>query len=100
MKRIFPLIAILITLSLIGTIFIQVSWIKNLALVKEDIIKQKIYDAAKKVANELSSQVSVKNSLASAPQKNNFLKDPYIKDFQKFSYSARDINLEDVRKKN
>lgn len=99
MKKIFPLIAILITLSLIGTIFIQVSWIKNLALVKEDIIKQKIYDATKKVANELSSQVSVKNSLASGPQKNNFLKDPYIKDFQKFSYSARDINLEDVRKK-
>lgn len=99
MKKIFPLIAILITLSLIGTIFIQVSWIKNLALVKEDIIKQKIYDAAKKVANELSSQASVKNSLASGPQKNNFLKDPYIKDFQKFSYSARDINLEDVRKK-
>jgi len=99
MKKIFPLIAILITLSLIGTIFIQVSWIKNLALVKEDIIKQKIYDAAKKVANELSSQASVKNSLASGPQKNNFLKDPYIKDFQKFPYSARDINLEDVRKK-
>jgi hypothetical protein len=53
-------------------------------LVKEDIIKQKIYDAAKKVANELSSQVSVKNSLASAPQKNNFLKDPYIKIFKNF----------------
>lgn len=99
MKRIFPIIAVLITLSLIGTIFIQVNWIKNLALVKEDIIKQKIYDASKKVANELSSQITIKGSIAAGPPKNNFLKDPYLRDFPKLNYTSRDINLQEVQQK-
>lgn len=97
MRRIFTIISILITISLIGTIFIQVSWIKSLALVKEDIIKQKISGATKKVASELYGQLTIKGSLASGPRKNSFLKDTYGKDFSKMFYASKDVNLDEVR---
>ena len=36
MKRVFPLIVLLITLSVLGILFIQMQWIKNAILVKKD----------------------------------------------------------------
>jgi two-component system, OmpR family, phosphate regulon sensor histidine kinase PhoR len=53
-KRIFPIIIILITLSLIGIIIIQLSWIKNMLLVREDFYKGKVMDATKMVGEELA----------------------------------------------
>ncbi len=55
MKRVFPLIVVLITLSVLGILFIQMQWIKNAIQVKKDQyaqscqraledIKQKSYD--------------------------------------------------------
>ena len=53
-KRKFPIIIGLITISLIGVVMIQVSWLKNALLLKEDQIKQKITDASKMVGDELA----------------------------------------------
>jgi len=41
-KRIFTIITILITLSLVGIIFFQISWLKNMILLQEDQIKKKV----------------------------------------------------------
>lgn len=99
MKRIFTIISVLITISLIGTIFIQVSWIKNLALVKEDIIKQKINTAAKKVVNDLVSQTPVRGSIASDPKKNSFLTDNYLREYNKHTIASRQVDVNDLQKK-
>jgi two-component system, OmpR family, phosphate regulon sensor histidine kinase PhoR len=53
-KKIFPLILVLITISLIGVIIIQVAWIKNMLLLKEDQVRQKVEDIARKVGEELA----------------------------------------------
>ena len=54
MKRTFTIITILITISLIGLIFIQVSWLKNMILVREDQIKEKVVRAVNTVGEELA----------------------------------------------
>ncbi len=53
MKRIFTIITILITLSLVGIIFFQVSWLKNMVLLREEQIKEKIDEAVDIVGHEL-----------------------------------------------
>jgi len=42
MKKIFPIIILLITVSLMGIIYIQFSWIKTLALFREEQLKEKL----------------------------------------------------------
>ncbi|HEY9364408.1 MAG TPA: HAMP domain-containing sensor histidine kinase [Chitinophagaceae bacterium] len=54
MKRIFPLIIVLISLSLIGIIVIQLSWLKNMVLLSEERVKQKVIDATTIVGAELA----------------------------------------------
>jgi len=52
-KRIFTVITILITLSLVGIIFFQVSWLQNMVLLRQEQVKQKISDAVGTVGSEL-----------------------------------------------
>jgi two-component system, OmpR family, phosphate regulon sensor histidine kinase PhoR len=54
MKRIFPVILVLITLSLLGIIYIQINWLNNMVLLRKEQIDQKVTDIAKQVAEELS----------------------------------------------
>ena len=53
-KRIFTIITVLISLSLIGIIFIQLSWIKNMVLLREEQIKHSVEDATKMVGEDLA----------------------------------------------
>jgi two-component system phosphate regulon sensor histidine kinase PhoR len=53
-KRTFTVITLLITISLIGIIIIQISWLKNMILLKEEQIKGKVEQAVIMVGNELS----------------------------------------------
>ncbi len=55
MKRIITIITVLISLSLIGIIIIQVSWIRNMLLLREEQIKQKVDDATAIVGQELAT---------------------------------------------
>jgi len=52
-KRILPWIIVLIGLSLIGIIGIQVSWVNNMVLLRQEQIKHNVEDATKWVGNEL-----------------------------------------------
>lgn len=58
MKRIFPIIILLITLSVLGIIWIQVSWLRNMLLLKEDQVKEKVYDVTKQVGEDLGQYKS------------------------------------------
>ncbi|MCL6523065.1 MAG: HAMP domain-containing histidine kinase [Thermoflavifilum sp.] len=53
MKRLFPAIVILITLSLLGIIYIQMSWIKNAALIKKEELRQKLVEATDAIREQL-----------------------------------------------
>ncbi len=54
MKKIFPIIIGLISLSLIGIILVQILWLKNMVLLREEQIRHKIQDATIQVGNTLS----------------------------------------------
>jgi two-component system phosphate regulon sensor histidine kinase PhoR len=54
MKKIFPLIIVLISLSLLGIIGLQVSWLSNLLLVRQEQFLYKVDKAALSVVQELS----------------------------------------------
>ena len=56
MKKIFPVIIALITLSLMGIIYIQVSWLKNLAQLREEQLKEKLSTVIQQVGDELVVQ--------------------------------------------
>lgn len=53
MKKIFPVIIILISLSLIGIIFIQISWFRSMIENKTEDLHQRVVKAMYEVANEL-----------------------------------------------
>ncbi len=58
MKKIFPVIVVLITLSLLGIIIIQVSWFKNLLQVQEQRILFRVDESIIKVIQDISKQSS------------------------------------------
>jgi two-component system phosphate regulon sensor histidine kinase PhoR len=96
MKRTFTFITILISLSLIGIIVIQVSWIKNMVMLREEQVKHSVEFATKTVAGELADK---KGGSASGNNKRGLLTDDNIIDFSKRLNIGQSINVEDVRKK-
>ncbi len=58
MKRIFPIIVLLITLSLLGIFILQVSWFKNMIILRQEQLASRIEDALTSVTMELSSKAS------------------------------------------
>jgi two-component system, OmpR family, phosphate regulon sensor histidine kinase PhoR len=65
MKKIFTSITILITLSLMGIIIIQVSWIKNMLLIKKEQVRDQVNVAMFEVVEELVEEKSKFPSLVS-----------------------------------
>jgi two-component system phosphate regulon sensor histidine kinase PhoR len=57
MKKIFPLIIVLITLSLLGIIFIQVSWIRSSALKRELWYKERLQPIIQDVGEQLLAEM-------------------------------------------
>ncbi|MCM5527472.1 sensor histidine kinase KdpD [Parasegetibacter sp. NRK P23] len=56
MKKIFPVIIALITLSLIGIIYIQYNWIQNMLIVKEEQFRERVSKVAETVGKDLMEQ--------------------------------------------
>jgi two-component system, OmpR family, phosphate regulon sensor histidine kinase PhoR len=52
-KRIFTLITILVSISLVGIILLQLSWLSNMVLLRQEQIKEKINAAVEMVGSEL-----------------------------------------------
>jgi two-component system, OmpR family, phosphate regulon sensor histidine kinase PhoR len=57
-KRIFTIITILISLSVIGLILLQLSWLRNMVLLRQEQVKEKVNDAIKKAGGELAQYKS------------------------------------------
>jgi two-component system phosphate regulon sensor histidine kinase PhoR len=58
MKRIFPVIIVLITLSLLGLIVLQISWFRDMTKLRQAQLWQRAEEAGTQVAVELSRQAS------------------------------------------
>ena len=58
MKKVFPVIIVLISLSLIGIIVIQVNWFKNQLVIQQERFIDKVDKAGFDVSEELSKQAS------------------------------------------
>jgi two-component system phosphate regulon sensor histidine kinase PhoR len=63
-KRIFPIIIFLIGLSLIGIIYIQYSWLDSMLLLKQDQLKERLYNVAKSISKDLSEYKGVSHPLS------------------------------------
>ncbi|MDE3253976.1 MAG: hypothetical protein KGO92_14320, partial [Bacteroidota bacterium] len=57
MKRTFPIIVILISLSLFGLILLQVSWLKNLLQVTNTQLENNLFEVGVNVTSDLSKSV-------------------------------------------
>ena len=53
MKKAFSLITLLIGLSLIGIILLQVSWIRNMVLVRQEQVKYQVIEVVRKVTDDI-----------------------------------------------
>jgi two-component system, OmpR family, phosphate regulon sensor histidine kinase PhoR len=82
MKRIFTLITILITLSLIGIIILQVSWIKNTLVIKEEQTQENIQVTLSDISIELQEEKSKFPSMVSPKMIQEWPKDQLLNLFR------------------
>ncbi len=96
MKRIFTIITVLISLSMIGLILIQVSWINNMVLLRQEQIKHSVEESTKMVGNELSQH---KSSFSPRNARKGLLSDEFSLDIFKPITIGQRFNLEDIKNK-
>ena len=82
MKKIFTIITILITLSLIGIIVLQVSWIKNTLLIKKDQIHDNLDISIADIVLELQDEKSKFPSIISPKMITEWPKDKLLNLFR------------------
>lgn len=83
MKRIFTVITILISISLIGIIFIQISWLRNMIILQEDQVADKIRKALNIVGEDLKQYKGNYMSLTRPSGKGNLMFDDLSSEFLK-----------------
>jgi two-component system, OmpR family, phosphate regulon sensor histidine kinase PhoR len=97
-KRIFTIITILITLSLVGITAIQVSWIKNMISLRKEQIKHSVDESTRAVAGDLAQH---KGSYASGINKKGALSfsDDFGLDMFKSRTIGKNFGTDEIRKK-
>ncbi|MBM3432568.1 MAG: HAMP domain-containing histidine kinase [Bacteroidetes bacterium] len=93
MKRILPWIILLIGLSLVGIIGIQVSWINNMILLRQEQIKHSVEEATIWVGNDL---VALKSSSTGARP---FWEDDFLSRILRPPTIGKQVTAEEVEKK-
>ena len=68
-------VQMLTALGMIGLILIQVSWINNMVLLRQEQIKHSVEESTKKVGNELSMH---KGGFSTGPAKRGFLTEDFL----------------------
>ncbi|MEP6750533.1 MAG: HAMP domain-containing sensor histidine kinase [Bacteroidota bacterium] len=101
MKKILPVIIVLITASLLGIIVIQVSWIKNMLVVKEEQMYEKIYRSMQSVGDELMEQKGTLPSLKNPKFRPGFMipSDQLLNELLKPSTIARNYSSYEIEEK-
>jgi two-component system phosphate regulon sensor histidine kinase PhoR len=82
MKKLFTIITILITLSLIGIIILQVSWIKNTLLIKEEQTRENLEISMYDLTSELQEEKSEFPSIVSPKMISEWPKDQLLNLFR------------------
>ncbi|MGZ5135364.1 MAG: sensor histidine kinase [Flavitalea sp.] len=72
MKKLFPVIIVLITLSLIGTIYVQYNWLRTMLLNKEEELKWNVAQSMFEVGSNLMEQNATLPSLKNFRTKPDF----------------------------
>lgn len=85
MKKIFPIIFILISLSLIGIIYIQVNWLYTMIENKQEELERKVVNAMNAVGEELIQQKGSLPNLKNPKQKPGFTwpSDQFLKELMR-----------------
>lgn len=99
MKRTFTIITILITLSLGGIIIFQVSWLRNMVLLRQEQIKEKIDDATGIVGIELAQYKGNYSPSITKPGTDNFLSDEFSIEFLRPATIGRRFNTAELSQK-
>ncbi|HEY4149596.1 MAG TPA: sensor histidine kinase, partial [Chitinophagaceae bacterium] len=101
MKRILPVIILLITASLIGIIIIQISWINNMLVVKEEQLAFKVVKAMAQVGDELMEQKSALPNLHNPKFRPSFMlpSDQLLSELMKPSTIARNFTAFEIEEK-
>jgi two-component system, OmpR family, phosphate regulon sensor histidine kinase PhoR len=95
-KRIFTIITVLISLSLIGLILIQISWINNMVQLRQEQIKHSVEESTKTVGNELAQH---KGGFTPGNTKRGLLSDEFSLELFKPVTIGQRFDVEEVRKK-
>ena len=89
MKKVFPIIVVLITLSVLGTIYIQVSWIKNAIDLRKQQNEQDIAIAVSRIKQEFYQRFF--NKIGQLPT-NESSEEFYLQTFSVNYFSEEEIN--------
>ncbi|MEO7983975.1 MAG: HAMP domain-containing sensor histidine kinase, partial [Bacteroidota bacterium] len=95
MKRTFTIITVLITLSLIGIIFSQVSGIRNMMLLRQEQIRESVYQATLIVGAQLAEK---KGSYAAGGNRSHLFDDLTL-DMSKPLIVGKQFTAEEIRKR-
>jgi two-component system phosphate regulon sensor histidine kinase PhoR len=95
-KRIFTIITVLITLSLIGITTIQVSWITNMVSLRKEQIKHSVDESTRIVALDLAQH---KGNYAQSNIKKGLFSDELTLDIFKPSSIGKNIEAAEIKKK-
>ncbi|MEN9549742.1 MAG: hypothetical protein RIR12_2333 [Bacteroidota bacterium] len=96
MKKIFTVITVLITLSLIGITVLQVSWVRNMVSLRKEQIKHLVDESTKEVALDLAKH---KGPYALAQAKKGLFGEEITLDLFRPTSIARSIAGDDIKKK-
>ncbi len=101
MKTILPVIILLITASLIGIIIIQVSWINNMLVVKEEQLADKVAKSMAIVGDDLMEQKSALPNLHNPKFRPSFMLqgDQLMSELMKPSTIARNFTAFEIEEK-
>jgi two-component system phosphate regulon sensor histidine kinase PhoR len=101
MKKLFTIITILITLSLIGIIILQVSWIKNSLLIKEEQTKENLVTSMYDLTEELKEEKSKFPSIVSPKMITEWPKDQLLNLFRAPTIAQRytSFKMQDLLRK-
>src|ERR1700742_416131 len=90
MKKIFPVIVVLITLSLLGIMIIQMSWIRNAIYLKRETFQRQLESSLSQSKDELQSRYLIKEGLIVNPN-DNTSKEWFLQNFTSQVFSKDEI---------
>src|SRR5690606_35036639 len=100
MKRVFPLIVLLITLSVLGIMFIQMHWIQNAILVKRELHKDDIDNSVMQIKERMYSKYFEKRAVGYIPSEES--RQYNLRNFTIMNFSEEEVKgiIDSTLKKN